>query len=129
MGLATSLLNIENLSQVARDLLRGHLVENLVLVELFKQRLNHGRDPQMYYYRNVQKNEIDILFKQGNLLTPIEIKSSKTYTPDFLKKLHFFQKLAGKRAPKSFLIYAGDYEGQIQSTRVLNYKNAKGAIS
>ncbi len=129
VGLATYLLGIENLSQVARDPLRGHLVENLVLVELLKQRLNHGLDPQMYYYRDVQKNEIDILFKEGNLLIPIEIKSSKTYTSDFLKKLHFFQKIAGKRAPKSFLIYAGDYEGQIQSTHVLNYKNAKRAIT
>lgn len=55
-GLAVYLLGIESEIQISRrDPLRGHLVENLVLLELMKARLNRGLDPQLYYYRDVQK--------------------------------------------------------------------------
>ena len=93
VGLATYLLGIENEVQLNRDPLRGHLVENLVILELIKHRNNQGLDPQLYYYRDVQKKEVDVIFKQGNQLIPIEIKSSKTYHPEFLEKLISFKNL------------------------------------
>lgn len=123
-GLAAYLLGIENENQMSRDPLRGHLVENLVLLELMKGRLNQGLDPQLYYYRDVQKNEIDVIFKRGNDLIPIEIKSSKTYNSEFLKSLHFFQNLVTPRAPNGYLIYAGDQEQKIHSIDLINYKRA-----
>jgi len=129
VGLATYLLGIENVNQVSRDPLRGHLFENLIVLELMKWRYNQGLDSQLYYYRDVQKNEIDIIFKEGNLLTPIEIKSSKTFHPDFIKRIDYFQKLVKERSPKGFLIYTGDQEQHIHSTQLLNYKRAVLAIS
>jgi len=129
VGLVSYLLEIENEIQINRDPLRGHLVENLVVLELLKWRYNQGLDSHLYYYRDVQKNEIDIIFKDGNRLTPIEIKSSKTYNSEFLNKLHFFQKIAGERAPKGYLIYAGEQEQRIGSIELLNYTHAVRAIS
>lgn len=129
VGFATYLLGIENELQLSRDPLRGHLIENLVVLELMKWRLNHGLDPQLYYYRDVQKNEIDVIFKDGNNLIPIEIKSSKTFNPEFLKKLHYFQKLVGTRAPKGYLIYTGEQEQQIHTIELLNYKRSAFAIT
>lgn len=127
VGLATYLLGIENEAQLSRDPLRGHLVENLVLLELIKWRNNQGLDPQLYYYRDVQQNEIDVIFKQGNQLIPIEIKSSQTFNPEFLKKIQFFQKLS-RRSPIGYLIYAGNQEQQIDSIKLLNYKHASFAL-
>ena len=128
VGLLTYLLEIENVQQVSRDPLRGHLFENLVILELIKYRFNKGLDHRLYYYRDVQKNEIDVIFKTGHELVPIEIKSSKTYNSDFLKNLEFFQKLAGNRAPRGYLIYGGDAEQRINSTQLLNYKKSFQAI-
>lgn len=125
VGLATYLLGIENVTQMSRDPLRGHLVENLVVTELIKQRLNRGLDPQLYYYRDTQKNEVDLIYQDGHDLIPIEIKSSKTYNPEFLKKLKFFQGLAKERAPRGYLIYAGEQEQKIHSIQLLNYKNCR----
>lgn len=124
VGLASYLLGIENEMQMSRDPLHGHLVENLVILELLKGRLNQGLDPQLYYYRDVQKNEVDVVFKEGHLLVPIEIKSSKTYNGVFLKKLKFFQTLVGERAPKGYLIYAGEQEQMVGSIQLLNYRKA-----
>lgn len=128
VGLATYLLGIENETQISRDPLRGHLVENLILLELIKTRVNRGLDPQLYYYRDVQKNEVDVIFKQGHDLIPIEIKASRTYHSEFLRSIQFFQKLVGDRAPKGYLIYSGDQEQKIGSIQLINYKNSASCV-
>ncbi len=128
VGLATYLLEIENEVQISRDPLRGHLFENLIVLELLKWRLNLGLDPHLYYFRDVQKNEVDVIYKKGNILVPIEIKSSKTFNSEFLEKLHYFQKLAGDRAPLGYVIYAGDIQQHITSIELLNYMHASTAI-
>ena len=129
VGLAAYLLGIENATQMHRDPLRGHLVENLIMVELMKWRFNHGMDHQLYFYRDIQKNEVDAIFKNGNQLIPIEIKSSKTFHPDFLKQIQFCQNLVGTRAPKGYLIYAGEQEQSIGSIELLNFIRAVDCIT
>ncbi len=128
VGLASYLLGIQDLNQMGRDPLRGHLVENLVVVELMKAKLNQGRDPELYYYRDVQKHEVDVIHKQGHLLIPIEIKSSKTFHSDFTKEIEFFQNLTQERSPKGYLIYAGDIDQHIRSVELLNFKDASMAV-
>lgn len=123
VGLAAYLLGIQNEMQINRNPLRGHLFENAVLLELKKYQLNRGRDPNLFYYRDIQRNEIDVIYKRGHELIPIEIKSSQTYHPEFLERLNWFQANAKERTPESFLIYAGELEQQIQRTYLLNYKN------
>lgn len=129
VGLASALLGIETETQMNRDPLRGHLVENLVILELLKDRLSQGLEPNLYYYRDTQKNEIDVIFKQGNELIPIEIKSSQTYHGEFLEKLEFFQALVGDRAPRGYLIYAGKQEQKIGSIELINYQNTARIFS
>ena len=128
VGLASYLLGIQNETQLNRDPLRGHLFENAVILELKKYKLNQGLDPNLFYYRDVRKNEIDVIYKKGHDLIPIEIKSSKTFHLDFIDKLHFFQSIAPERSPQSFLIYAGDIEQRIKTTHILNFKHAMQAI-
>ncbi len=128
VGLASYLLGIQNEIQLNRDPLRGNLFENAIILELKKYRLNHGLDPFLFYYRDIQKNEIDIIYKNGHDLIPIEIKSSKTYHSEFIKKLRYFHSIAKERVPRSFLIYAGDLEQRINTTYILNFKHAIQAI-
>ena len=129
VGLATYLLGIENIDQLSRDPLRGHLVENLVLLELIKARLNQGLDPQLYYFRDTHGHEIDCIFQSANNLIPIEIKAAQTFTKDFLKNLYFFQNSVGDRCKKGFLIYAGDQEQSIESFHIINYRHASQIVS
>jgi predicted AAA+ superfamily ATPase len=124
VGLASYLLGISSALQMNRDPLRGSLFENLIILELLKYRQNEGLDPNLYYYRDVQQNEVDLIFKNGHDLIPIEIKSSMTFHKDFLKGLLFFQNLVKERASKGYLIYAGELEQDILSIKILNYKNS-----
>lgn len=124
VGLATYLLGVENITQISHDRLRGELFENLVLLELLKARLNKGLDPQLYFYRDSQQNEVDIVFKSAHSLIPIEVKISKTFVPEFLKGLKYFMNLALNRSPSGFLLYSGTVEQKLGDIQLLNFKNA-----
>jgi len=129
VGLATYLLGIENTDQLIRDPLRGFLVENLVVLELVKTRLNKGLEPNLYYYRDNHKNEVDIIYKQSNELIPIEIKASQTYHPDFLKGIKYYESIANSRAKTGYLVYAGAHEQSIGNIKILNFKHAHEIVS
>ncbi len=108
--------------------MRGHLFETMVVMELIKARLNQGREPNLYYYRDSQKNEIDLIYKQGAQLVPIEIKSTQTIQPSHFKNLHYFQKLVGNRFSPGYLLYAGDQTLQLQDFQILNYRQTNHII-
>jgi len=129
VGLASYLLGIENVVQMKRDPLRGNLFENYIILELMKERLNKGLDPQLYYFRDAHGHKVDLIFQSGRQLVPIEIKAAQTFNSDFLKNLNFFQNLAGAKSGVGYVIYAGDQEQKIQSFKLLNYKNATEAIT
>ena len=86
-GLACTLLGIESAEQLAFDKMRGHLFENLIVVELLKRRLNEGKESNLYFYRDSNQNEVDILVNNGSSLDAIEVKSAMTYNPSFEKAL------------------------------------------
>lgn len=129
VGLATYLLDIYSVEQVARDPLRGNLVENFVICDFFKNRLNQGYEPSFYFYRDNNNNEVDLLFKSGNQLFPIEIKAARTFNSMFLKGLKYFQNLVKERCPGGVLIYAGDQEQRIDAFQVYNYKQVEKALT
>ena len=128
VGLAAYLLGITDLVQIDRDPLRGALVENLVIVELLKTLLNHGLDHELYFYRDQQKNEIDVILKRAHQLIPIEIKAGQTMQTEFLKGLRYFNKLVGERCEQGYLIYSGKDEFKVDKFKILNYKNCSQAV-
>ncbi len=105
-GLLCFLLGIENTTQVARDPLIGQLFENLVVLDFVKNRYNRGKLDNLYFFRDSNGLEADLLFQQGRQLTPIEIKSSSTYKPELLKGLKRIIELSPQMA-SGYLIYAG----------------------
>lgn len=115
VGLALSLMGVEELSQVQLHPFRGALFENLILLEIMKQRLNAGRRPNLYFWRDNTGNEIDILLDRGTELLAIEVKSGQTVTADYFKGLNFWQRTSGQEG--GFVVYAGDQQ-QMRSNGV-----------
>jgi len=127
VGLASYLLGIENESQLERDPLRGALVENLTVIELMKSFFNSGNEPKLYFYRDRNQLEVDVIYQKGHALIPIEIKSSRTFNKQFLKGLEKFKALAGDRVEASYLIYAGEPYRQ-HDFQIINYQNCSAII-
>jgi predicted AAA+ superfamily ATPase len=119
-GLAAHLLGIETPSQLSRDPLRGGLYENLVILEILKSRLNRGRHPELFFYRDTHGNEVDLVIRKGRKLIPVEIKSAATFTPDFLKGIERFRKVVGDRCAQGFVLYNGPEKFTLKATQIFN---------
>lgn len=107
VGLAAYLQDIDGVDQLSGDL-RGHLFENMVVMELYKYRLNRGMPANLYYYRDSQQHEVDVVYKRSNILYPIEVKSSGQAHRAFFQQLGYFARLVGKRLGRGYLVYSGD---------------------
>jgi hypothetical protein len=120
-GLVCHLLGIDTPQQAVRDPLRGHLYENWLVMEVLKARLNRGLRPDLYFYRDSHGNEVDLIVREAGRLYPVEIKSARTFTPEFLKGIDFFVKAAGNRAGVGTVLYDGESTFTVKGARVLNY--------
>lgn len=129
VGLASYLLGIETSAQAERDPLRGNLFENMVIAELMKKRLNRGLDHNLFFYRDSNGNEVDVLYKQANRFYPAEIKAASTYIGDFLKGILKIHKHFPSVAGDGYIIYSGDQEMKVEGVRLLNYKNCGRVVS
>lgn len=58
----------------------GALLENFTVSEIMKSYHNAGREPYLYFYRDRDAKEIDVIMEGDGKLCPLEIK--KTATPD-----------------------------------------------
>jgi len=79
MGLAAYLLKWNSPEALESGAAAGRFFESWVFSEIYKSYLNSGLEPPLFYYRDKQKNEIDLLIIGDGLLCPVEIK--KTATP------------------------------------------------
>ncbi|MDY6987090.1 MAG: ATP-binding protein [Thermodesulfobacteriota bacterium] len=124
VGLASFLINIENEKQIARDPLRGNLLENMVIAEALKYRLNQGKRSNLYFYRDSKGNEVDLLLLNGSDIFPIEVKAGMTITRDYFKGLNHFVKIFSEHVPKGTgLIYGGDESQKRTSVSIVPFKH------
>lgn len=121
-GLACYLLGIETEQQLARDKMRGHLFENFIVMEAVKSRYNKGKESNLFFYRDSNGVEVDLILKNGSDYTAIEIKSSKTYHPDFETGIRSLSSLLKNRLTDKAILYAGDFENDTAEIKLLNYK-------
>ncbi len=120
VGLASALLGVQNADQLDLHPFKGSLFENMVVVELLKQRLNKGKSNNLYFWRNNKGNEIDVLIDNFDELIPIEIKSGKTITNEYFKGLKYWNKLTGYIGGK--VIYGGeDYQKRSHNFEVIPF--------
>lgn len=105
VGLASALLGIQNPNQLDLHPFKGSLFENMVLVELLKQRLNKGESNNLYFWRDSKGNEIDVIIDNFDALIPVEIKSGKTITKEYFKGLKYWNTMTGFSEGK--IVYAG----------------------
>jgi len=121
-GLACYLLDIESSAKLSRDKMRGHLFENFVVLDFLKNRFNQGKESNLYFYRDSNGNEVDLLRRTGNNFEITEIKSSMTYNPDFEKGLKYFSNIFQNRVTGKQIIYCGDLENTASDIKLRNFK-------
>ena len=122
-GLACYLLDIESPRQLERDKMRGAIFENFVVMEIVKHRYNQGLLNGVYFYRDSNQNEVDILLKEEGAVTAIEVKSSMTYHSSFEKHLTKLPEWITTPVAKRLIVYTGDFENTIGNIKLINYRH------
>ena len=76
-GLAAYLCRWPNAETLEAGAMDGAFFETYVVTEILKSYYNSGKYPDLYYYRDIDSKEIDLLIVEGNDIYPIEVKKSK----------------------------------------------------
>ena len=77
----------------------GHVFESFVFAEILKSYYNDGIvKPPLYYYRDTDKNEIDLIAEDGDILYPVEIKTTSDPNRSMVKAFRLLNGVPSKKA-------------------------------
>ncbi len=79
-GLVCFLAKWSDTDTLMNGAMSGAILESFAVSEIVKSYYNCGREPFVYYYRDKDTKEIDLIIEANGTLFPVEIK--KTATPD-----------------------------------------------
>lgn len=96
-GLVCYLTKWSSAETLESGAMNGAMLENYVVSEIAKSYLNCGREPFMYYYRDKDAKEIDIVLERDGVLHPIEIKKTANPRTELTK---VFSLLDGASVPR-----------------------------
>lgn len=96
-GLVAYLTKWSSPETLENGAMNGAILENYVVSEIRKSYLNSGKEPFMYYYRDKDAREIDIVLEHDGELNPIEIKKSANPAPEILRSFSVLEKTGLKR--------------------------------
>lgn len=77
-GLAAYLCRWPSVETLENGAMDGAFFETYVVSEIVKSYFNAGKRPDLFYYRDIDKKELDLLIAEGDKLYPMEIKKNKS---------------------------------------------------
>jgi predicted AAA+ superfamily ATPase len=107
-GLLCFLLKIRSAEELLIHSARGAVFETWAISEMLKNFYHRGKEPEIYFWRDSQGQEIDLLVECGPSTIPVEIKSGETVADDFFRMLDFWRCLPGHDQTPAALVYGGD---------------------
>lgn len=119
-GLAANLVGVEEPTQLATHPLRGAMFEGWVVSEVVKWHRHRGMRPQISFYRERDRHEVDLVVEHGTELTLVEMKSGRTPRSDhFAAFAAIDDQIAARgderwRVGRRLVVYGGD-ESQSRS--------------
>ena len=107
-ALAAWLIGLRDAATLEIHPARGALFETWVVSELYKNSLNQGNSSPLFFWRDSNGHEVDVVVETPLGLRPIEIKSGSTFATDWLSGLQKWRKLSKEVQQTPQLVYGGD---------------------
>lgn len=95
-GLAAFLTGWTSPEVLMNGAMAGAFFESWCVAEILKSYVNAGETPNFYYYRDKDKNEIDLVIERNGKIYPVEFKKAATVSKADVKH---FNKLADSKTP------------------------------
>ena len=107
-GLACYLTGWTSANVLETGAMSGAMLETFVVSEILKSYWHNGREPALYYYRDKQKQEIDLLLEENGLLYPVEIKKKSNPDMGDIKTFDLIENQLHKKAGNGAVICMAD---------------------
>lgn len=91
-GLACFLAGWESAKELQLSSNAGHFLETYIISEIIKSYNAKGIRPNLSYYRDKEKNEIDLIVYKNNKLYPFEIKKTSMPNISMIKQFKMLEK-------------------------------------
>lgn len=95
-GLAAYLTRWPDAASLQAGSLSGAILETWVVSEIIKSYWHNGKEAPLFYYRDSDMREVDLLIESGDTLYPVEIKRTATPTRHACRQFPVIETL-GKR--------------------------------
>ena len=102
-GLVSYLTKWSDSDTLMNGAISGAILENFVVSEILKSYQNCGLEPFLYYYRDKDTKEIDLLMEQDGKLYPMEIKKSAMPQKQLTRVFHVIDKAPLERGTGAIL--------------------------
>jgi hypothetical protein len=100
-GLMCALLGLRTSRDLLVHPLRGAVFESFVVSELHKLFLHNGERPPLYFWRDSNGVEVDVLIDLGVRRVPVEAKGGQTVAGDAFNGLETYVRLSAEAAQRS----------------------------
>lgn len=84
-GLAAYLCGVDSAETLERSFLKGRFFETFVFNEIRKSFMNSGIMQELYYYRDSEQNEVDLILIRNGRISCVEIKSGQNFNASSTK--------------------------------------------
>jgi len=102
-GLVAYLTKWSDANTLMTGAMSGAILENFVISEIIKSYHNCGEEVFIYYYRDKDTKEIDIILESDGKLYPIEIKKTATPAPQLTRVFAVIEKAPLLRGTSAIL--------------------------
>jgi len=92
-GLLSYLLKYPNAILLQTSPIAGHIFENMLVIEILKYKINHNKRFELYFFRDSNHNELDLILDFGYKIKLLEIKLTKTPKKEHWKTLKKIKQL------------------------------------
>ncbi len=105
-GLAAYLTKWSSPEALEAGSMSGPMLETWAVCEILKSYWHNGKEAHLYFYRDTEQREIDLLIEDGDVIYPIEIKKTATPSTQAGRQLAAAQNLDKKVGPGAVLCLA-----------------------
>jgi predicted AAA+ superfamily ATPase len=105
-GLAANLTRWKTAETLMNGAMNGAFLENYCLSEILKGFHNAGQEPSLWFYRDKDQVEIDLLVESDGFLHPVEIKKNASPTPGMIASFKAVEKTSLKRGTGALICLA-----------------------
>ncbi|HPW66791.1 MAG TPA: ATP-binding protein [Salinivirgaceae bacterium] len=124
-GLLCNLLRINAVSQINNQTIKGALFENMIVSEYVKKKYHKNeRQTDLWFWRDSEGNEVDLLIEKPQETEIVEIKATQTIMSDLFKGLNYYAALETEVKLIKTLVYGGNERQERSVARVLPWSES-----